>query len=52
MEEEELTWNDGSANPEPCLDDFPLVTTVSRADLVSLVLRRTGQAMFSFADKA
>ena len=27
-EEDELTWDDGSANPERCLDDYTLVTTV------------------------
>lgn len=27
-EEDELVWDDGSARPEPCLDDFPLFSTV------------------------
>ena len=27
-EEDELMWDDGSANPEPCLDKFDLVTKV------------------------
>ena len=27
-EEDELTWDDGSVNPEPCLDEFKLVSTV------------------------
>lgn len=25
MEEDELIWDDGTANPEPCLDQFTLV---------------------------
>lgn len=46
MEEDELTWNDGSANPEPCLDDFPLVTTVEI--LLLAVYAITGrQTLFS-----
>lgn len=28
-EEDELMWDDGSANPEPCLDEFNLVTKVA-----------------------
>ena len=27
-EEDELMWDDGSVNPEPCLDKFDLVTKV------------------------
>lgn len=26
LEEDELMWDDGSVNPEPCLDKFDLVT--------------------------
>ncbi|KAI3437646.1 hypothetical protein D9Q98_000097 [Chlorella vulgaris] len=26
MEEDELIWDDGTANPEPCLDQFTLVS--------------------------
>ena len=28
VEEDELTWDDGSVNPEKCLDEFPLFTKV------------------------
>ena len=28
-EEDELMWDDGSATPEPCLDEFDLVTKVA-----------------------
>ena len=27
-EQDELTWEDGTAQPEPCLDEFNLLTTV------------------------
>ena len=33
-EEDELLWDDGSANPEPCLDDYKLVTTVRTPGLL------------------
>lgn len=26
MEEDELTWDDGTAHPEPCLDQFDMVS--------------------------
>ncbi len=28
-EQDELLWDDGTANPEYCLDQFPLVSKVS-----------------------
>lgn len=37
-EEDELLWDDGSAQPERCLDEFPLVTKASTG-CNSLMLR-------------
>ena len=36
-EEDELMWDDGSVNPEPCLDRFDLVTKVCAANKVASV---------------
>lgn len=36
LEEDELSWDDGSVNPEPCLDEFNLVTKVRPSHKPSL----------------
>jgi hypothetical protein len=41
-EQDELTWDDGTANPEPALDDFQLVSSGS-------ALRMLGAGLAGFA---
>ena len=35
-EQDELIWDDGSVNPEKCLDEFPLFTKVGPSLLLTL----------------
>ena len=48
-------WHDGSANPEPCLDQFNLVTTVrqpmtSRTQAVHIICGHTAVLVYNLGD--
>ena len=51
-EEDELTWDDGSVNPEPCLDEFKLVSTVRPSAQMMLNKRGSGSMTCVRADLA